>query len=140
MRPIEKPDAARLAEIHKLSFEDFWTENTFAKMLACENYFGFIDDDGRGFILCSKICDEIEIITFCVSTEARNKKIGQKLLKELQNFAEELKVAKIFLEVNENNTIARHLYSSLGYEQISIRKNYYKGKNAVVMCFKLTKN
>ena len=140
MRPIEKSDAARLAEIHKLSFEDFWTENTFAKMLAHENYFGFIDGDGHGFVLCSKVCDEVEIITFCVSPMARGQKIGQKLLKEVQKFAEMHKIAKIFLEVDENNTIARHLYLSLEYEQISVRKNYYKEKNAIVMLFELTKN
>lgn len=37
------------------------------------------------------------------------------------------------LEVNENNLFAIKLYTSLGFETISIRKNYYNDKDGLIM-------
>jgi len=41
---------------------------------------------------------------------------------------------KFLLEVNEKNKKALKLYKKIGFEEISIRKNYYgKDENAVIM-------
>ena len=41
---------------------------------------------------------------------------------------------KFLLEVNEKNARALKLYKKIGFEKISIRKNYYgKDENAVIM-------
>ena len=41
---------------------------------------------------------------------------------------------KFLLEVNEKNKEALKLYKKIGFEEISIRKNYYgKDENAVIM-------
>ncbi len=37
------------------------------------------------------------------------------------------------LEVNEKNTPAILLYKKYGFEQISVRKNYYNDDDAIIM-------
>lgn len=137
MRRLVPSDAADLAEIRKTSFDDFWSEREFALMLSDESFFGFRED--HGFILCRRVLECIDIVTFCVEPQYRARGIGKNLLAELLNFAME-KRCQIFLEVAEKNYIARNMYNSSGFKQISIRKNYYKFpdgiQDAVVMSWK----
>ena len=126
MRSLILDDAHDLYEIRKTSFEDLWTEKEFISMLSDESFFGFRED--HGFILCRKALNSIDIITFCVDPKYRGKGIGRNLLSELIKFARENK-CEIFLEVAEKNHTAQNLYISLGFKEISVRKNYYKLKN-----------
>lgn len=134
MRSLVLEDAQDLAEIRKTSFEDFWSEEEFVSMLSDKSFFGFRED--YGFILCRRALDSIDIVTFCVSPLYRNNGIGKKLLQEVLNFAKTIRY-KIFLEVAEKNHVAIKLYRALGFEKISIRKNYYRfssgPQDAVVM-------
>lgn len=126
MRSLILEDARDLYEIRKTSFEDLWTEKEFISILSDDSFFGFRED--HGFILCRRALDSIDIVTFCIDPKYRGKGIGRNLLSELIKFAKENK-CEIFLEVAEKNYIARNLYASLGFKEISARKNYYKLKN-----------
>lgn len=123
MRNLILDDAKDLEDMRKTSFEDFWSENEFRSMLKDKSFFGFIED--HGFILCRKALDCIDIVTFCVVPEYRQKGIGRQLLNKVIEFAE-INKCQIFLEVAENNYSAQGLYRSVGFEEISTRKNYYK--------------
>lgn len=141
MRSLILEDARDLAEIRKTSFEDFWSEEEFVSMLADESFFGFRED--HGFILCRRAPDCIDIVTFCVIPSHRNRGVGKKLLSAVLNLANEAQ-CKVFLEVAEKNHIAIKLYEELGFERISMRKNYYRFsdgvQDAVVMECKSTKH
>ena len=141
MRSLILEDARDLYEIRKTSFEDLWTEKEFISMLSDESFFGFREN--CGFILCRKVLDSIDIVTFCVDPRYRGRGVGGNLLSELIKFAKESK-CEIFLEVAEKNYIARNLYTSFGFREISVRKNYYQLKNgaqdAVVMKYKNVHN
>lgn len=134
MRSLILDDARDLAKIRRTSFGDFWSEKEFISMLSDESFFGFRRK--HGFILCRRALSDIDIVTFCVEPQHRREGIGRSLLSEVIKFAEENK-CEIFLEVAEKNLVARKLYISFGFEEISERKNYYKFKdgeqNAVVM-------
>ncbi len=137
MHNLKISDCNILYLIRKQCFDDIWTENDFLLMLSNKLYFGFRIDE-KGFILCRKILDEIEIITFGVIPIYRRQGLGRRLLQSVINYAKTTsKNNKIFLEVAEDNIPAQSLYKSFGFQKISIRKNYYnsitKIKNAVVM-------
>ena len=51
-----------------------------------------------------------------------------------------LEIEKIFLEVNENNDIARKFYSKMGFEEIGIRPNYYSGNEKGIIMSKNINN
>lgn len=134
MRNLILKDAHDLYEIRKASFESFWSEKEFVSMLSDESFFGFRED--RGFILCRRALNYIDIVTFCVDPKYRRQGIGKKLLTGVVKFAQR-NSCETFLEVAEKNVAARNLYVSFGFKEISVRKNYYKFKgktqNALVM-------
>ncbi len=144
LRNISVGDNIVLAKIHQASFPEGWSESSFQNMLMDPTFFGFIvghEKNGQkqdcGFILCRRILEEIEIITFCVLPEHRRFGLGKLLIIEtikqagllLKQEADYLESIKIFLEVAENNTIAINLYSTFGFEKISKRSRYYRTPN-----------
>ncbi|MBE6447292.1 MAG: GNAT family N-acetyltransferase [Alphaproteobacteria bacterium] len=136
MRKLTVDDSKLIFEIRSKCFDDFWPKRDFVEMLSNPLYFGFCTD--QGFILCRKISDEVEIITFAVLAEHRKQGLGRKLLTSVINQCG--KGCTIFLEVAENNIAAKTLYLQLGFIPIAIRKNYYQlsegTQNAVVMKYK----
>lgn len=68
--------------------------------------------------------EELEIIGLGVKKQYQNNGLGKKILKHIINKG----YRKIFLEVSKINTVALELYYSLGFKQISVRKNYFSSK------------
>lgn len=80
-----------------------------------------------GVLVYEKIYERIEIDYIVVFEEYRKKGIGSKLVNYIKN-------NDISLEVNVNNKIAIDFYKKLGFEKTTIRKNYYNGEDAYLMC------
>lgn len=120
----------QMAQIHSQSFVKSWSETTFRDMFAdSPQYSGWLicqDDQVAGFIICSQIVDEAEIITICISPSFQKQGFGAQLLNHQLDIFKQVQVKKLFLEVNEKNHAAIALYKKLGFEQTAMRKNYYK--------------
>lgn len=87
-----------------------------------------------GFAGILKIIDEVNIMNIVVRKDKRNEGIGSKLLDEIFKIAKQQKAQSITLEVNENNLPAIKLYQKFGFEQVGLRKKYYRNTdNAVIM-------
>ncbi len=65
MRNLLISDASTISKIHKECFNQSWSTQEFVEMLSNKAYFGFYQEGG--FILCRRVLNEIEIITFGVS-------------------------------------------------------------------------
>lgn len=92
-----------------------------------------------GFAGILKIIDEVNIMNIVVRKDKRNEGIGSKLLDEIFKIAKQQKAQSITLEVNENNLPAIKLYQKFGFEQVGLRKKYYRNTdNAVIMSVELT--
>lgn len=85
----------------------------------------YCDGEAAGYIGAYTVCRESDIMTVAVSEKFRGNGIGKKLLCTLE---EELMGNSdvIFLEVRESNHAARRLYTSHGFSEIGVRKNYYQ--------------
>jgi ribosomal-protein-alanine N-acetyltransferase len=74
--------------------------------------------------------DEAELLNLAVHPEYREKGIGTALAEELRRIAK----GQIFLEVEEQNQVARRLYERAGWVELGVRNDYYgPGRNAIVM-------
>ena len=92
-----------------------------------------------GFAGILKIIDEVNIMNIVVRKDKRNEGIGSKLLDEIFKIAKQQKAQSITLEVNENNLPAIKLYQKFSFEQVGLRKKYYRNTdNAVIMSVELT--
>ncbi len=75
------------------------------------------------------------VMTIAVAESSRCRGLGRALMQKLIDSAESQKSVEIFLEVRADNPAAQNLYRSMGFEQIDIRRGYYKPENidAVIM-------
>lgn len=123
--------AQALASLHAMCFDEAWDKKAFEDLLALPTTKGFVCD--VGFILCSVVADEAEILTLCVAPTERLKGYGDRLLDTMEQELQKLGVGALFLDVKETNTGARHLYHKHGFLPISRRKAYYHdGADALI--------
>ena len=75
-----------------------------------------------------------DIQTIAVAESARRGGLGRVLMTQLIAEARSRGAEEVFLEVRADNDSAQNLYLSLGFEQLAVRKGYYKGGvDAIVM-------
>lgn len=97
------------------------------------------------FLVLSHVLDELHIMNLAVAQSAQGLGFGHVIMDRVFYCAERLQLAKVFLEVRKSNTGAIRLYEKWGFEQLSVRGNYYrteaagKFEDALIYCRQLTK-
>jgi ribosomal-protein-alanine N-acetyltransferase len=69
--------------------------------------------------------DEAHLLNFAVASEWQNQGIGRDFLHHMIAVAREARCQIVYLEVRPSNLAARHLYRTMGFQQIAIRPEYY---------------
>ena len=82
-------------------------------------------EDASGFVLARQAADEVELLLIAVDPRARGKGVGTRLLDRFIESARQRGAAKVFLEMRAGNP-AGTLYRKAGFEQIGIRRDYYR--------------
>lgn len=134
---MKEGDATEFARIDRECFSVPWSEKAFsdeynndvAEYFAahcdgeCVGYIGFWDV-GSGDITNVAVCEKY-----------RRRGIGGMLINAVINSAEEKGLSALTLEVRKSNTAARSLYEKYGFEEIGLRKRYYRDNNedAIIM-------
>ena len=130
-------DLDNIKDILVSDFDDFWNYNILKEELESPNSKYIIaktnDDEIIGFAGIKIIVDTADIMNIVVKKSWRNQGVGNLLLTNLVSLCKELNLSSLSLEVNEDNIPAIHLYKKFGFKQIGLRKNYYQGKNGLVM-------
>lgn len=142
-----------LAALHGEAFAEGWSAEAFASSLSQPGAFGVIavsDDDGeplgfallRAALFADQEDGEAEVLTIATRPGARRRGVARRVMVEALTRARELGVARVFLEVAENNAAAHALYESLGFGEVARRKAYYAEAagtraDAVVMALEL---
>lgn len=80
----------------------------------------------QGFISGRVTADEAEIITVAVMPEARKLGVATQMLTSFLKQAADMQAQSVFLEVVDSNTAALKLYKGFGFEQVGLRKQYYR--------------
>ena len=111
-----------IEELFKDIFKQELKVNIYSKIAV------YKENDILGFLVYDLIYDRIELEYIGVKKEYRKKNIGSKLMEYLIN-----KNLSISLEVDISNINAINLYEKYGFKKVSIRKNYYEGKDAYLM-------
>ena len=117
-----------IAALEKETFSLPETAENFSELI--ENpekqlLIAFIDGKRAGYIGAYTVCRESDIMTVAVLPDYRKMGVGRALVSALFDELKEISDS-VFLEVRESNSAAIALYSSLGFERVGMRKNYYK--------------
>ena len=93
-----------------------------------------------GFCIANKILDECHLQNISVIEAMRRKGVGNFMLDILKKRMSLFGIASILLEVRKSNKVAQDFYRENGFNELSIRKDYYQTKNgredAIIMCLK----
>ena len=128
----------KLTKIHNENFGEKKNVTYFLEILNNDLYSVFCLSEEEtseisGYAVFYDTLDSIDLFEIAVLKEKQGKGYGNMLL----NYTADIfckNGRKIFLEVNENNEKAIRLYKKNGFEEISVRKNYYgNNQNAVIM-------
>ncbi len=120
---------AEMAQLHRSepTGQRAWSESEFSTMLSASNAISVTCD--AGFAVGQVIVNEAELFLIMTKPEHRKQGIGHRILATFEQRALQNNIRRIILEVAYSNVAARALYTSKGYQQIAVRKNYYTFPN-----------
>lgn len=141
---IQPDDFGRLFEIEQAAHLVPWSKGTLLNNQG-ERYLNLkLSEQGNivAFAICQTVLDEATLFNIAVEPRFQGKGYGKRLLSELILQLKQQSVLTLWLEVRESNQPAQRLYHSLGFNEVTTRKNYYPTpeggrENAVVMALYL---
>lgn len=136
-------DLARAYEIETRAHAFPWSEKTFASNQG-ERYLNYrlqVGDVMAAFAITQVVLDEATLFNIAVDPAWQRQGLGRQLLEHLIGELEKRGVLTLWLEVRASNTAAIALYESLGFNEATIRRNYYptaQGReDAIIMALPL---
>ena len=127
---MNEAHVASVAAIEKECFGvDAWSEKSVASELTNKLSLWLVAVDGdrvAGYVGSQTVCDETDMMNVAVTADYRRQGMGEKLVLALEEALKAIGSQCLTLEVRDSNTPARTLYEKLGFQQIGLRKNYYR--------------
>ncbi|MDQ0485163.1 ribosomal protein S18-alanine N-acetyltransferase [Guptibacillus hwajinpoensis] len=145
-RSMTVEDIEAVMRIEKATFPTPWSRTAFYNEVVINHFATYllleVGEEIAGYCGVWVIIDEAHITNIALHPNYRGMKLGEALLKRAIDFAKSRGALKMTLEVRVSNTIAQNLYRKYGFEEGSIRKNYYTDnqEDALVMWVKLDGN
>lgn len=141
VRPAVLADIDDVVAIEGRAFGDPWARQSFEQLLGDLRVHFAVATIGpespreggaiperrvAGYVVAWYVMDEGEIANLAVAPWARGRGIGGTLLDSAIALARARAVATMYLEVRDSNQVARSLYASRGFYQVTRRRRYYR--------------
>ena len=129
VRAMTLADVADVIEIERDGYPFPWSEGIFRDCVRVGYFCRVVEMRGevQGYGIMSFAADEAHLLNICIHRDLREQGIGRRLLRYLLEQATRLGMNYVFLEVRPSNPAAIHLYESIGFVRVGIRKGYYQG-------------
>ncbi|QIW15936.1 ribosomal-protein-alanine N-acetyltransferase [Pasteurellaceae bacterium RH1A] len=141
---VTSQDFERLFEIEQAAHLVPWSKGTLLNNQGAKYLNLKLVEGGHivAFAICQTVLDEATLFNIAVHPAFQGQGYGKQLLNELILQLKEKGIATLWLEVRASNQAAQALYDRLGFNEVTIRKNYYPTpdggrENAVVMALYL---
>jgi len=140
---LSTTDLPRAWQIETRAHAFPWSEKTFASNQG-ERYLNYrlsVDDDMVAFAITQVVLDEATLFNIAVDPAWQRRGFGRQLLEHLIRELEARDVLTLWLEVRASNKGAIALYESLGFNEATVRRNYYPTadgrEDAIIMALPL---
>ena len=129
INPIQKSDYFKILQIEQNLFKNTMTKKELYNFSSQSSVriWKIEEDKITGYMSFYQVIDEVEIIKIGVIKSCQREGYGSNLIKELKK----LDIKKIFLEVSSENVHAINFYLKNGFQEIGLRKMYYKSKDGI---------
>ena len=124
---LSTTDLSQAWEIEKRAHAFPWSENTFASNQG-ERYLNYqLMAEGKmaAFAITQIVLDEATLFNIAVDPAFQRRGLGRELLEHLIDELEKRGVVTLWLEVRASNLAAIALYEQSGFNEATIRRNYY---------------
>ncbi len=144
LRDMTSDDVTAVEVLERRLFPvDAWPMQMFFDELAQVDTRRYVvaEADGQIVAYAGLMCIEpiADVQTIAVVPEFEGRGIGSAILTELIEEARRRGAVEVLLEVREDNPRAQALYVRFGFEQIHVRRRYYRdGTDALIMRLTLT--
>ena len=130
IRTATHKDLAELATLDENHDFPWGKQNIKNSFLPPRNTLCLIDDGQViGFVSYQQAGGQLDILHVAIARELQKRGYGRRLLNHLLTDDSLADGTEVFLEVRVSNLAAIRLYHSLGFNEIGIRKNYYRDAN-----------
>ena len=121
---------ASVAELEKICFgTEAWSEKSVASELTNQLSLWLValeENAVAGYVGSQTVMDETDMMNVAVHPDHRRKGIAEELVLSLVEALKEKGSHCLTLEVRASNAPAIGLYEKLGFQQVGLRKNYYR--------------
>lgn len=130
LRAMHADDLEAVMKIETSAYEFPWTMGIFKDCLR----FGYtcqVFDTPQGIIgygIMSLAVGECHLLNICVAPRFQGRGYGRRLINHLLELARERNAQTALLEVRVSNRTAYHLYTTLGFNEIGMRRGYYPAR------------
>ena len=143
-RAMTVHDLDAVVAVEASTYSHPWTRGNFTDSLAAGYLAEVTLDDERavvGYFVAMAGVDELHLLNITMAPAWQGQGHGSVLLAAVQQHAQALGLASLWLEVRQSNQRARDLYQRLGFAEVGLRRAYYpaaqRREDAVVMSLQL---
>ncbi|WP_027016930.1 ribosomal protein S18-alanine N-acetyltransferase [Comamonas composti] len=117
-----------LLPVEHQAYSHPWSRGNFIDAMAAGNETQLlVSDQGElvGYFVAMVVLDEVHLLNITVAPAYQRQGWARILLDALALWARQRQARWIWLEVRESNLRARAIYSTHGFQEVGLRKNYY---------------
>ena len=119
----------QVAELEKMCFHDPWSEASIASELGNPLSLWLVAVDSEkvvGYVGSQTVIDMTDMMNIAVHPDFRRRGVAKMLVERLVDALKDRQSRCLMLEVRASNAPATALYEKLGFQQVGLRKNYYR--------------
>lgn len=128
-QPLEESDLRTAVAIEQRVMPFGWILNTFRSCLQNDAYECWKLNAGEsliGYCVLYFVGTTAQLLNLCVDLPYQGRGYGRDLLCFAVARCRDREANEVFLEVRVSNTVAQHLYSTMGFRKIDRRIDYYQ--------------
>lgn len=136
IREMTSADIRDVVKLDSEAFDKSWNEQSFVDEISKDYSYYFVAEyDGKivGYIGIWCIYETAELMRVAVLPGFQGYGIAGKLIDTATDCAKSKACERMMLEVRDSNMVARGLYHKFEFKEISVRRGYYDGEDAVIM-------
>jgi len=144
IRGMSESDISTVIKYNAVMIGETIDENTIKDHLNNSNLMKYLvmeTKDSKEFIGQISLWideDKAQINNFYIIHKYQKQKLGKMFLNYVFRYFKSLNINEISLEVRKSNEVAINLYRLFNFNQINVRKNYYKnGEDALFMYLRI---
>lgn len=138
-RRMTLEDVDAVYAIEQATFSTPWSRQSFVDEMTTNKCARYVVAEENGRVIAYAgawlVFEEGHITNIAVKAEERGRGVGSAVTRALMQYAANMGVQYLTLEVRKSNLAAQKMYKSLGFLELGVRKRYYEdnGEDAYLM-------